>query len=120
MPYLSKLKPFFSVGRKNGIKHASSYLRGLMQTQSMQGKNIERMEESVPEMDYQGVQQFISASPWDANAVMAHVAKQADEILGGNPESQLIIDESAFSKKGKKSGYGYCPLKLQTRIFEPS
>ena len=66
-------------------------------------KNVERMTEVVPETEYQSLQHFTSHSPWDHRPVMDQVALDADHLLGGSPESCLIIDESSQSKKGKKS-----------------
>lgn len=66
-------------------------------------KNMERMEEVVPECDYQSLQHFLSHSEWDARAVLDQVAKQADRHLGGGADSCLLLDESAFAKKGIKS-----------------
>ena len=103
MEFIGGLESLFRTARGSGIKHAESYLCGLMQTQSPHGKNMERMEEAVPELDYQGVQQFITDSPWDWQPAMAHAALGVDGMLGGHPESQLILDESAFGKKGDKS-----------------
>ena len=103
MDYIGGLKPLFQTAAKNGIGHAQDYLCGLMQTTSPHGKNIERMEEAVLDLDYQGVQQFITDSPWNWAPVMACAGESVDALLGGNPGSQLIIDESAFAKKGIKS-----------------
>jgi SRSO17 transposase len=103
MGFIGGLKPLFKTAAKNGIEHAHSYLCGLMQTASPRGKNIERMEEAVPDLDYQGVQQFIADSPWDWRPVMAQAGEGVDELLGGHPGSQLIIDETSFCKKGVSS-----------------
>ena len=35
--------------------------------------------------------------------MLAWVSAQADGMLGGTPQSDLIIDESAFNKKGASS-----------------
>jgi SRSO17 transposase len=40
---------------------------------------------------------FISNSPWDHEAVVAQVGRDADRLLGGKPDSSLIIDESRFA-----------------------
>ena len=66
-------------------------------------KNMERMAEVVPDSDEQALQHFISNSSWDERAVLDQVALEADELLGGSEESALLIDESAMTKKGKKS-----------------
>ena len=64
---------------------------------------MERMVEVVPDTDYQQLQHFLSHSPWDHQAVMRQVASEADRLLGGHPDSCLLIDESGFVKKGKDS-----------------
>jgi len=53
--------------------------------------------------EYDAMQHFISKSPWDARRVFDFVAAQADGRLGSRPDSMLIIDESAVTKKGKAS-----------------
>ena len=59
--------------------------------------------EVVPNSDYQALQHFLSDSRWDARAVMDQVGDHADEALGGYEDSCLLIDETSFPKKGKKS-----------------
>ena len=49
------------------------------------------------------MQHFISDSPWQHQPVLDQIAKDANGLIGHQPESCLIVDESAFSKKGKKS-----------------
>lgn len=66
-------------------------------------KNMERMCEVVPESDHQAVQQFISDSRWDSQAVKDRVAQNADNLIGSSRDACLLIDESGFAKKGKKS-----------------
>jgi SRSO17 transposase len=79
---------------------ARQYLQGLMQAQR---KNLERMEEVVPDCNYQSLHHFVSESEWDARAVLDQVAVEADRHLGGTADSCLLLDESSFAKKGKKS-----------------
>jgi SRSO17 transposase len=66
-------------------------------------KNMERMAEVVPDSDEQVLQHFLSNSNWDARGVVEQVALEADGLLGGSPDSALLIDESGITKKGKKS-----------------
>jgi SRSO17 transposase len=79
---------------------ASLYLQGLMQASR---KNMERMEEVVPDCNYQSLQHFLSHSQWDVRAVLAQVAAEADRHLGGSADTGFFIDESSFAKKGEKS-----------------
>ena len=66
-------------------------------------KNVERMTEVVPETEYQSLQHFTTHSPWEHRPVMDQVALDADRLLGGSPDTGLILDESSLPKKGKKS-----------------
>lgn len=81
--------------------HARHYLSGLLGTQRR--KNIERIEADVAESDYQGMQQFVSDSPWDHTAVMQQVAEEAEVSLGRSDDTALYLDETSFVKKGDAS-----------------
>jgi SRSO17 transposase len=61
------------------------------------------MAETVPEADSQALHHFLAHSPWDARAVMDQVARDVDTLLGGDSDSCLLLDETCFAKKGKKS-----------------
>lgn len=61
------------------------------------------MSETVPEFNYQAIQHFISDSPWEDGPVRAITMDAVDKVLGGTPYSGLLIDETAFSKKGSDS-----------------
>jgi SRSO17 transposase len=66
-------------------------------------KNLERMEECVPDFRYDNVHHAISAAPWDARAVIDEVALRANGLLGGGSRPRLVIDDTGFQKKGRKS-----------------
>lgn len=102
MAFAQEFGKFFKTSTRSCDQHAKSYILGLIQGARGE-RNIERMEEVVPGLNYEGVQQFISNSPWDHDALNEEVARQADGLLGGACDSRLIIDESAFAKKGTKS-----------------
>lgn len=90
----------FICHRKDNTKTAHQYLCGLIQSNN---SNIERMEEIVEDSNYESMQQFISDSPWDYRKVMDRTAFMGNELLGGVASTSLIIDETAFQKKGVKS-----------------
>ena len=92
---------FFVVRGKDVSAHARSYLSGLLGTQGR--KNIGRIGEDVEASNYQGMQQLISDSPWDEQALMDQVAKDANGLLGGHRHSALYLDETSFVKKGNAS-----------------
>lgn len=91
---------FIGQGR-NSIDHARHYLTGLMGTQ--RSKNMETFENDVAGSDYQGMEQFISSSPWDHRALLDDVARDASEAIGDDNETGLFLDETSFLKKGKSS-----------------
>lgn len=66
-------------------------------------KNMQRMEEIVPESNEQALQHFLSNSPWDHRAVLDQVALDVDAELGGGDDTMLMIDESGMPKKGDES-----------------
>jgi SRSO17 transposase len=82
----------------NGAEHARHYLSGLLGTQRR--KNMERLVEDAGQSDYQGMQQFLSGSPWSHEAVMEQVGREAEALLGRGRDTALYVDESSFVKKG--------------------
>jgi SRSO17 transposase len=90
----------FLRGTRSVTLQAQMYLQGLVQASR---KNMERMEEVVPDCSYQSLQHFISESEWDARAVLDQVTREADRHLGGSENSCLLIDETSFQKKGDSS-----------------
>ena len=93
--------PHFQRGSRSVGDQAEEYLQGLFQ--AYRKKNMERMEEVVPNCDYQSLQHFLSHSQWSARAVLDQVAAEADRHLGGSADTGFYIDESSFAKKGEKS-----------------
>lgn len=98
--FSERFRPRFQRWTRSGACQARQYLQGLMQARR---KNMERMGEAVPDCDYQSLQHFLSHSEWDARAVLDQVATEADRHLGGSEDSCLLLDESSFQKKGRKS-----------------
>ena len=64
---------------------------------------MERMAEAVPNSNDQRFQHFPSQSPWDEDAVIDRLAQEANGHIGGQPDSCLLLDETAIVKKGAKS-----------------
>nr|WP_281375625.1 transposase [Haloferula luteola] len=80
------------------VGHARHYLSGLLGTQRR--KNIETFEKDVAGSDFNGMEQFVSSSPWCYQALMDHVASDANELHGDAHKAGLSMDESSFLKKG--------------------
>lgn len=91
---------FFITRTRSVVEQAKKYLLGLFQSEK---KNMERMAEVVPESNDQSYQHFMSASPWDHQAVLDQVACDVDAAIGDSEDTFLLIDESGLGKKGKKS-----------------
>jgi SRSO17 transposase len=82
------------------ITQAQAYLSGLLQATR---RNVQRMAEVVPGTDAQALHHFLAHSPWDARAVMDQVAREVSDLMGGDQETCLLLDETCFAKKGRRS-----------------
>ena len=51
----------------------------------------------------QQFQHFISNAPWRHEPVVEQIARDADRLLGGKPDSALLLDESRFVRHGDRS-----------------
>ena len=101
MEFCDRFGRHFLIRGKDSSAHARHYLSGLLGRVAR--KNIGRIGENVAESNYQGMQQFISDSPWDHTALLAEVARDAGTLLGGHRDSALYLDETSFVKKGGAS-----------------
>ena len=79
---------------------AQRYLHGLAQADEA---TFAAMAAVVDEGCEQQFQHFISNSPWQHEPVVEQLARDADRLLGGKPDSALILDESSFVKQGERS-----------------
>jgi len=78
---------------------AQRYLHGLAQAETA---TFAAMAAVVEEGCEQQFQHFISNAPWRHEPVIEQIARDADRLLGGKPDSTLIIDESSFVKQGDR------------------
>ena len=53
---------------------------------------MERMTEKVADSDYEGMQHFLTDSPWDERGVLDQVAQKANLVLPRSGERFLAID----------------------------
>jgi SRSO17 transposase len=79
---------------------AQRYLRGLAQAEEATFAAMAAVVEDGCEQQFQ---HFISNSPWRHEPVIEQIARDADRLLGGKPDSALVIDESSFVKQGDRS-----------------
>lgn len=105
MGFLDNFKAVFKTQTHDSNELASMYTGGLFTSEK---GNIERIEESVPAVNYEQLRQFISKSPWCHNQLMTEIALRANRKLKDySNKSELpigfYIDESSFVKKGMHS-----------------
>lgn len=82
-------------------RRARRYLVGLLSR--LERKNGWQLAEQMGEAGPQGVQRFLNAARWDADAVRDDLREYAVEYLGEEESAVLIVDETGFLKKGGKS-----------------
>jgi SRSO17 transposase len=95
-----------TLGRSERRVAAMQYVQGLLMPG--QRKSIEPMAERLG-VDAQGLQQFVSASPWSDAAVWSVIRKQIIPHL--EPIQSWIIDETGWLKQGRHSvgvSHQYC------------
>ncbi len=101
MEFCDRFGQHFVIHGNDSSGHARHYLSGLLGC--ARRKNIGRVAEDVAASNYQGMQQFVSDSPWDHEALLAEVAAEARALLGGHRDTALYLDETSFVKKGDAS-----------------
>ncbi len=95
---LERIAPRF--GRAEPRRRAATYLRGLLAP--VERKNGWQLAEAAGDATPDGVQDFLSRAHWDADAVRDDLQAYVSEHLG-NEGAVLVLDETGFLKKGKKS-----------------
>jgi len=99
----SRYRRCFRTQTRDSGEHAWTYLRGLLEMKTERNyANVARRVNGFRD-DGQALQQFMSDSPWEAQAVI----RQVQEEIAATPELQsggmLLLDESADEKAGPKS-----------------
>src|SRR2546428_10155367 len=88
------------VGRAEVRKRVGHYLQGLLA--QVPRKNGWQMAEELGEANAHGVQRLLEEADWDEEAVRDELRAYVIEQLG-EPGGILVVDETGFVKKGKKS-----------------
>ena len=101
--YWSRYRGCFKTKTRDSAKHAWDYLRGLLEMKAERNfANIARRL-TGPEQDGQNLQQFMSDSPWAAQAVTRQVQQEIASTPGLQQGGVLLLDESADEKAGFQS-----------------
>ena len=88
------------VGRAEVRKRVGHYLQGLLAP--VERKNGWQMAEELGEANAHGVQRLLEEADWDEEAVRDELRAYVIEQLGA-ADGILVVDETGFVKKGKKS-----------------
>ena len=94
------VQPFaVALCRQEQGEHAHTYVAGLLS--NLERKNVESIAYRH-DQDRRGLQNFVGSSPWDHEPLMDELVRQvADRV--GEPDGVLVLDPSAFPKKGRES-----------------
>lgn len=87
-------------GRFEPRRRAAAYLRGLLSP--IERKNGWQLAEAAGDRTPDGVQEFLSRTRWDADVVRDDLQAYVVEQFG-DADAVLVLDETGFLKKGKKS-----------------
>ncbi|MFL5586600.1 MAG: IS701 family transposase [Ktedonobacteraceae bacterium] len=87
-------------GRPEPRRRALAYLKGILS--SLERKNGWHLAEYAREATPYGMQRLLSSAVWDVDLVRDDLRTYVLERLG-TPNSILVIDETSFPKRGKKS-----------------
>jgi len=99
----TRFRPCFTTTTRDASPHAWVYLRGVLtMTTKRTFANIARRVIS-PADDGQALQQFMSDSPWSAQAVIAQVQTELAATPALQHGGRLILDESPDAKAGLHS-----------------
>jgi SRSO17 transposase len=94
----ARLAPFFA--RAEPRQRALAYLRGLLS--QTERKNGWQLAELAGETTPDGMQRLLNTALWDADQVRDDLQQYVLTHLA-DPEAVLVVDETGFLKKGKKS-----------------
>ncbi len=97
--YHALFAPLFA--RSEQRRGALCYLQG--QLLDLERKTIEPLALALPDGDVQALQQFISQSTWDAEAVLQRHQEIVAATLGDAETGVLIVDGCDFPKQGPAS-----------------
>src|SRR5215471_5952683 len=101
--YLDDVLP--DLGRQGRRSWAELYLRGLLldgrrKSAGAMAQRLQRIDRGPQDYE-QGLQQFLSQSPWDARPVRDQFARHLRDVL--DEDGSLILDDTGFPKQGTHS-----------------
>ncbi len=94
----ARIAPRFA--RPEPRRRALAYLKGIVS--AVEHKNAWQLAEYAGEARPDGMQRLLNSAVWDADLVRDDLRAYVLERLG-DPHAVLVIDETSFRKRGKKS-----------------
>src|ERR1700736_2875332 len=94
----ARIAPRFA--RPEPRRRALAYLKGIVS--SVERKNGWQLAEHAGEARPDGMQRLLNSAAWDTDLVRDDLRAYVLEQLG-DPQAILVIDETSFRKRGKKS-----------------
>src|SRR5215470_11335802 len=94
----ARIAPRFA--RPEPRRRALAYLKGIVS--AVERKNAWQLAEHAGEARPDGMQRLLSSAVWDADLVRDDLRASILERLG-DLQAVLVIDETSFRKRGKKS-----------------
>src|SRR6266852_8918718 len=94
----ARIAPRFA--RPEPRRRSLAYLKGIVS--SVERKNGWHLAEHAGESRPDGMQRLLNSAVWDADLVRDDLRAYILEQLG-DPQAVLVIDETSFRKRGKKS-----------------
>jgi len=82
-------------------RRASSYVRGLLS--ELERKNGWTLAEGAGDKTPDGMQRLLNASRWDESGARDDLRAVVIDAIGDKENAILVVDETGFLKKGKKS-----------------
>ena len=104
---MSDYEYIFKNKTKRFFDKATIYAQGLINGNN---RNVEKISEEM-NVNYFQMQNFITDSNWDGRQLINQVAREVSSLLPKQKLTGLILDESGWAKKGRKSvgvGHQYC------------
>jgi hypothetical protein len=95
--FLSRYLPLFYRQEQRG--HAAAFVRGLLS--GLERKSVEPIA-SRAGIPRKNLQMFVGQGAWDDEAVTSEMRRHAARELG-EPDGVIVLDHSAFPKKGRDS-----------------
>jgi SRSO17 transposase len=82
-------------------KRSRAYVRGLLS--ELERKNGWTLAEGAGDKTPDGMQRLLNASPWDEDGLRDDLRTVVTDAIGDKGNGILVVDETGFLKKGKKS-----------------